>query len=157
MPLYQLFVDLKKAFDTINRAALWVILGRIGCPPTFVKMFQELYRNMKAPVAFNGQLSGEFTVDNGVKQGDIPAPTLFPIYFAILLAYAFKDCDKGAFLRFRTTGKVFNLRRFNTKSQMFGGLVRELLYADDDADFVSHSERDMQDIMNCFSTLYSTD
>ena len=69
----------------------------------------------------------------------------------MLLAYAFKDCGKGAFLRFRTTGKIFNLRRFNTKSQTFGGLVRELLY-DDDADFVSHSERDMQDIMNCFST-----
>ena len=34
---------------------------------------------------------------------------------------------------------------------MFGGLVRELHYADD-ADFVSHSERDMQDIINCFST-----
>ena len=69
----------------------------------------------------------------------------------MLLAYAFEDCNKGAFLRFRTTGKVFNLRRFNTKSQTFGGLVWELLYADD-ADFVFHSERDMQDIMNCFST-----
>ena len=58
----------------------------------------------------------------------------------------------GAFLCFRTTSKVFNLRRFNTKSQTFGGLVRELLYADDDADFVSHSERNIQVIMNCFST-----
>ena len=118
----------------------------------FVKMFQELHRNMKARVAFNGQLSGECAVDNGVKQGDIPDPTLFSIYFTMLLAFAFKDCDKGAFLRFRTTGKVFNLRRLNTKSQTFRGLVRELLYADDDADFVSHSERDMLDIMNCFST-----
>ena len=150
MPLYKVFVDLTKAFDTVNREALGVILGRIGCP-SFVKMFQELHENMKACVAFNGQLSGEFAVNNGVKQGDIPAPTLFSIYFPMLLAYAFKDCDKGAFLRFRTTDKVFNLRRFNTKSQMFGGLVRELLYADD-ANFVPHSERDMQDIMNCFST-----
>ena len=148
MPLYQVFVDLTKAFDTISREALWVILGRIGCPPTFVKMFQELHRNMKARVAFNRQLSGECAVGNGVKQGDIPAPTLFSIYFTMLLAFAFKDCDKGAFLRFRTTGKVLNLRRFNTKSQAFRGLVRELLYAD----FVSHSERDMLDIMNCFST-----
>ena len=108
MPLYQVFVDLTKAFDTVNREAMWVILGRIDCPPTFVKMFQELHRNMKACVAFNGQLSGEFTVDNDVKQEDILAPTLFSIFFPMLLAYAFKDCDKGAFLYFRAKGKVFN-------------------------------------------------
>ena len=108
MPFYQVFVDLTKAFETVNREALWVILGGIRCPP-FVKMFQELLRNMKARVAFDGKLSEEFAVENGVKQRDIPALTLFSIYFQMLLAYAFKDCDKVACLRFRTTGKVFNL------------------------------------------------
>ena len=108
MPLVQVFVDITKAFDTVNREALWVVLGKIGCPQTFVRIFQELHRDMKARVAFNGELSGEFAVDNGVKQGDIPAPTLFSIYFATLLSLAFKDCDKGVSLRFRTTGKVFN-------------------------------------------------
>ena len=33
MPLYQVFVDLTKAFDTVNRDALWRILGKIGYPP----------------------------------------------------------------------------------------------------------------------------
>ena len=151
MPLYQVFVDLTKAFDTVNRDALWKILGKIGCPPNFVRMFQELHRNMKARVTFNGQLSEEFPVDNGVKQGDIPAPTLFSIYLAVLLTYAFGDCDKGVYLRFRTSGKVFNLRRFNTKSKNFQSLIRELLYADD-ADFVAHTEEDMQEIMDLFSS-----
>lgn len=141
MPLVQVFVDLTKAFDTVNREALWVILGKVGCPQTFVKMFQELHRDMKARVAFNGELSEEFAVDNGVKQGDIPAPILFSIYFATLLTLAFEDCDKGVSLRFRTTGKVFNPRRFNAKSKTFGTLVRELLYAED-----------MQCIMDCFSS-----
>ena len=106
---------------------------------------------MKARVTFNGKLSEEFAVDNGVKQGDIPAPTLFSIYFAMLLTYAFKDCDKGVYVRFRTTRSAFNLRRFNTKTKNFSSLIRELLYADD-ADFVSHSEEDLQEIMNLFST-----
>ena len=151
LPLYQVFVDLTKAFDTVNRDALWIILGKIGCPPTFVRMFQELHRDMKARVTFNGKLSEEFAVDNGVKQGGIPAPTLFSIYFAMLLTYTFKDCDKGVYIRFRTTGSVFNLRRFNTKTKNFSSLIRELLYADD-ADFVSHSEEVLQEIMNLFST-----
>ena len=71
----------------------------------------------------------------------------------MLLTYAFKDCDKGVHIRFRTTGSVFNLRRFNTKTKNFSSLIRELLYADD-ADFVSHSEEDLQEIMNLFSTAF---
>ena len=43
-PLYQFFVDLTKAFDTINRAALLT--------SSFGNMFKELYRNMKAYVTF---------------------------------------------------------------------------------------------------------
>ena len=113
-------------------------------------MFTELHRNMKARVNFNGQLSNELVVDNGIKQGEIPAPTLFSIFFAVLLSYAFQDYDKGVPLRFITTGKVFNLRRFNSKSKTFEALVRELLYADD-ADFLADSEVDMQFIMDRFS------
>ena len=113
-------------------------------------MFKELHRNMKARVAFNGHLSDEISIDNGVKQGDIPAPTLFSIYFAVLLMHAFKNCEVGVLLLFRTTGKVFNLRRFNTKSKVFQDLIRELLYADD-ADFVAHTEADMQIILDNFS------
>ena len=75
VPLYQVFVDLTKAFGTVNRDALWEILGKLGCPPTFVKMFKQLHRNMKARVTFNGSLSEEISIDNGVKQGDIPALT----------------------------------------------------------------------------------
>ena len=150
MPLYQVFVDLTKAFDTVNREALWRILTKIGCPPTFVNMFKELHRNMKARVTFNGQLSEEIAIDNGVKQGDIPAPTLFSIFFAVLLSHAFIECDQGILLRFRTSGNVFNLRRFNTKSKTFKVLIRELLYADD-ADFLAHTQADMQHIMDRFS------
>ena len=90
-PLYQVSVDLTKAFDTVNREALWEILTKIRCPSTFVNMLKDVYRNMKARVTFNGQLSGEIAINNG----DIPAPTLFSIFFAVLLTHAFKDCDQG--------------------------------------------------------------
>ena len=151
VPLYQVFIDLTKAFDTINRSALWTILGKLGCPSEFVAILKQLHRNMKARVNFNGSLSEPVPVDNGVKQGDIPAPTLFSIYFAVMLEYAFKDCDVGVYIRFRTSGKVFNLRRFNSKSKTFQALVRELLYADD-ADLVAHTEEDMQMIMDKLSS-----
>ena len=153
VPLYQVFVDLTKAFDTVNRSALWRILGKLGCPRQFFEMLEQLHRNMKARVNVNGSLSEPIPVDNGVKQGDIPAPTLFSIYFAVMLSYAanaFQDCDIGVFIRFRTSGKVFNLRRFNTMSKTFKLIVQELLFADD-ADLVAHTEEDKQLIMDIFS------
>ena len=133
MPLYQVFVDLTKAFDTVNRDALWKVLGKCGCPPEFVDKFKKLHRSMKARVNFDGQLSEEISVDNGVKQGDIPAPTLFSIYLSAMLWLAFHDCDIGVAIRFRTSGNVFDLRRFNAKTMVSEFVVRELLYADDSA------------------------
>ena len=67
----------------------------------------------------------------------------------VLLGYAFSGCDVGVLLLFRTSGKVFKLRRFNAKS-VFHDLIRELLYADD-ADFLVHTENDMQVIVDNFS------
>ena len=150
MPLYQVFVDLTKAFDTVNREALWIVLSKFGCPTAFVDKFKNLHGSMKAQVNFNGKLSEKFAVDNGVKQGDIPAPTLFSIYLAALLWYAFHDCDKGVHIRFRTTGGIFNLRRMHAKSLVSDELIRELLYADD-ADLVAHSLTDIQEIMDRFA------
>ena len=36
LPLCQVFVDLTKAFDTVNRDALWKVLLKFGCTPAFV-------------------------------------------------------------------------------------------------------------------------
>lgn len=150
MPLYQVFVDLTKAFDTVNREALWKVLGKFGCTSAFVDKMKQLHRSMKARVNYNGQLSDEIAVDNGVKQGDIPAPTLFSLYLAAVLWYAYHDCDIGVYFRFRTSGRVFNLRRFGAPTLVHESLVRELLYADD-ADLVAHSAEDMQTVMDLFA------
>lgn len=151
LPLYQVFVDLTKAFDTVNRTALWRILEKLGCPPTFVNMFKQLYSNMQAQVNFNGELSEPIPVDNGVKQGGIAAPTLFSIYFAVAILHAFKNSDIGILVRYRTTGKLFNLTRYKAKTKTFIALVRDLLYADD-CDLVAHSEHDMQRTLDLFSS-----
>ena len=148
--LCQVFVDLTKAFDTVNRDALWTVLGKFGCTNSFVNKFRQLHANMKGRVNFNGQLTKELPIDNGVKQGDIPAPTLFSLYLAAMLWYAFNDCDIGVEIHFRTSGKVFNLKRLQSKTMVSSALFRELLYADD-ADLVTHSPEEMQIVMDRFS------
>ena len=152
IPLYQVFVDLIKAFDTVNGESLWKILGKLGCPPAFIHMLKQLHRDMKAYITVSGTLFDKIYVDNGVKQGDILAPTLFSIYFAVLLMFAFNSCGTGIYLTFRTSGKVFKLRRVDAKTKTFELLIRELLYAND-AVSIAHGVEDMQIIMDRFSLL----
>ena len=47
-PLYLVFIDLTKAFDTVNREALWTVLERIGCPPKLVSIIRLFHDGMTA-------------------------------------------------------------------------------------------------------------
>ena len=53
-----------------------------------------------------------FAVTNGTKQGCVLASLLFSIFFSMMLSIAFKDCNLGVPVQFRTDGNVFDLRRF---------------------------------------------
>ena len=106
-----MFIDLSKAFDTVNRSTLWKFLLKLGCPERFVGLIRSLHNGMKARVSFNGTLSEEISINNRVKQGDISAPTLFNIYFAIVFLVAFYENSDGIYIRYRTSGSVFDVRR----------------------------------------------
>ena len=103
-------------------------------------MLKQPHKDMKANVTASGTFSDKISIENGVKQGNILTFTLFSIYFAVLLMFAFNDCDTDIYLRFRTSLKVFNLRRFDAKTKSFEMLIHELLYADD-APFIAQCRR----------------
>ena len=43
--MYIVFVDFTKAFDTVNRELLYLILSKLGCPPKFIRLIKNLYSN----------------------------------------------------------------------------------------------------------------
>ncbi|XP_014787969.1 uncharacterized protein LOC106881952 [Octopus bimaculoides] len=62
MDLYQDFIDLTKAFDSINRIALWEILKKLGCPEKFVRMLRQFHDKMEVRVNVGGTLSDPISV-----------------------------------------------------------------------------------------------
>ena len=74
---------------------------------------------------------------------------LFNIYFAIVFLVAFYENSDGIYIRYRTFGSVFNVRRLHSQRKVSSSLVRELLYADD-CGIVVHSEDELQCFMNHF-------
>ena len=91
-----------------------------------------------------------FPVSSGVKQGCVLAPTLFLIFFSMLLQYAFLDCTEGVYVRTRSDGKLFNIARLRAKTKAYVVLIRELLFADDAA-LTSHSEDGLQHLVDKLS------
>ena len=73
------FIDLSKAFDSVNREALWKVLSRFGCPSKFIRVVRVLHDEMTATVLYKGSESDPFAICTGVKQGCVVAPTLFSI------------------------------------------------------------------------------
>jgi len=97
-----IFIDLTKAFDSMNRSGLWAVLSRVGYPDKFVKIVQSFHDGMLASVLDGGSASSTFSVTFDTKQGCILAPLLFSIFFTMLLYVAFHDCNVGIPLTFRT-------------------------------------------------------
>ena len=98
----------------------------------------------------NGSLSGSFPISNGIEQGYILAPTLFPIFFSIMLREAKDDLPDGIYIRFRTDGSLFNLQRLLARTKTIEELITELPFADDYA-LLAHTEETLQHIVNRFS------
>ena len=98
----------------------------------------------------NGSPSDSFPISNGVKQGCVLAPTLFSIFFTIMLRQAKEDLPDDIYIRFRTDGSLFNLRRLLARTKTIVELITELLFADDCA-LLTLTEEALRHIVNRFS------
>ncbi|VDL97456.1 unnamed protein product [Schistocephalus solidus] len=129
--LYTAFVDLTKAFDTVNRDGLWKIKQKFGCPERFTQMVRQLHDGMTARVTDNGTVSEAFAVTNGVKQGCVPAPTLLSLMFSAMLMDAYRDEQPGIRIAYRADGHLLNSRRMQAPTRVSTTTVHDLLFADD--------------------------
>ena len=105
---------------------------------------------MKGRVQFNGSSSRPFDIRSGVKQGCVLAPTLFGIFFALILKHAFDTASEGICLRTRSDGRLFNLGRLRAKTKVREALIRDVLFANDAA-VTTHTQQELQALMDRFS------
>ena len=74
------FIDFKKAFDTVNHNILLKKLMRYGIKDNELKWFQSYLSNRTQYFFVNGVLSSSQIISCGVPQGSILRPLLFFIY-----------------------------------------------------------------------------
>ena len=130
--IYMAFIDLTKAFDSVDRSLLWKIMLRLGIPPTFVNVCRSLHTNNYARVRYNGELTEPFSTRTGVRQGCILAPLLFNLVTAALTMLVDRKLTvRGIGMRYRTDGGLFNLRRLRAFTKTRTRYICDLHYADE--------------------------
>jgi len=79
--VHQLFIDFKKAYDSVRREVLYNIVTEFGIPKKLVRLIKMCLR-----VRIGNNLSDMFPIKNGLKQGD----SLTPLLFNFALEYAIR-------------------------------------------------------------------
>jgi hypothetical protein len=67
--VYVCFLDIIKAYDTVNRGALTKLLTRLGIPKKMVDIIDAWHTNNIGCIKINGKLSEPFKSNVGVRQG----------------------------------------------------------------------------------------
>ena len=75
-----IFLDLKKAFDTVSHSKLLLKMEKMGLDNISVQWFRSYLENRKQCVIMNNMTSNTLPITYGVPQGSILGPVLFSMY-----------------------------------------------------------------------------
>jgi CRISPR/Cas system CSM-associated protein Csm2 small subunit len=109
------FIDFKSAFDCVHRPALWRTLESEHVPQKIIQLLQASYNGSTSSVRIRNELSEEFPIQTGVRQGDVASPLLFNIVIDAIMRETFEN----------RRGVQYDVNNFLT----------DLMFADDSAIF----------------------
>jgi hypothetical protein len=78
-PLYQIFLDLSKAYNTMDRGRTLQILREYGVGERILLLLTNFWESLLVVARQQGYYSQPFRSERGTTQGDIASPTIFNI------------------------------------------------------------------------------
>jgi len=84
MKQFTIFIDLRKAYDSVPRKALLMAINKLGVPEALIDIVRTFHEKMKAKLRIGEEILDEIEVTNGLR-GCTMVPTLFNMYACVVL------------------------------------------------------------------------
>lgn len=97
--IYAVFVDLKAAFDNVDRELLWDSLEKNRISEGLIRKLKKMHEEMVAAVRTEEGISEIFSSRKGVRQGCVLSPLLFNLYIADINVFMRNKGIEGVKLR----------------------------------------------------------
>ena len=131
------FMDLEKAYDTIDRHGMWQMLRVYGVGRKLLKAVQSFYVDSRACVRVGNDVSEFFPVNVGLRHGCVVSPWLFNVYM------------NGVVREVNVTVLGKGLELLSANGGRFE--IKQLLFADaDDTTLVADSEEKLGRLVSEF-------
>ena len=127
-PMYLCFVDLIKAYDSVDRAALLAVLRSFAVHNQLVNLVGELHCGTKCRVRTTEGTSEAFEVKTGVRQGCILSPLLFNCFLDRIVNDVLSVLGGGFHVEYSTGGGLFLSYRDKTPASAH---IQDAMYAVD--------------------------
>ncbi|VDP34546.1 unnamed protein product [Schistosoma mattheei] len=89
------FIDYEKAFDSVDRTALWKLLRHYGVPQKIVSIIQNSYDGLNCKTVHGGQLTDSSEVKTRVRQGCLFSPFLFLLVIDWTMKTSTSEAKRG--------------------------------------------------------------
>ncbi|CAF4311483.1 unnamed protein product [Rotaria sp. Silwood2] len=147
-PLHLCFIDLQKAYDSVNREALWRVCSAYGLSDKMIQMIKLLYEDVRAVVRIDGDFSSSIQMNTGVKQGCLLSPILFNVYIDFVMRQILEQAGtEGVTMNYRL-GDLWYSGRGNSDDVK----LLALMYADDIA-VMCQSTQDLEKFIKAFEKI----
>lgn len=80
------FLDIKSAYDTVDRRVIWDALARSSLPSPLLRLLIHLFDDVEVSVLISNHRSAPFAPATGVLQGSVLSPQLYSLYINSLPA-----------------------------------------------------------------------
>ena len=68
VPLFLCFIDIQRAYESVDRNLQWQVLSRVGVPPQMITVIREFHDGMKVCIrSSDGICSKPFDVNQGLQ------------------------------------------------------------------------------------------
>ena len=143
--LFLCFIDICKAYDSIDRDTAWNTLIHRGAPTKVVSLLRDMHSHTCCSVRLSGMgLGAQFTIETGFKQGDAISPMLFNLYLdSVIQTILPKLQELGVRVVYQVDGVLHDKPLHTLTHREF---VYILLYADDIA-LLSESLADLKSMV----------